>query len=165
MGMSRMLSVPEELAAEMTPGVRAFVETLLGRIAELEARLQKTPHNSSLPPSTQHPHAKPAPAKPTSGRKLGGQPGHARHKRALIPTEQCHEMVWCKPTRCRRCAHTLTGDDSQPLRHQVWELPEIKPIVTQYQRHRLTCPWCGETTCGELPDGVPQSQAGPRWWR
>jgi transposase len=41
-------------------------------------------------------------------------------------------------------------------------LPEIKPIVTEYQRHRLTCPSCGETTCAELPAGVPQGQSGPR---
>ena len=25
------------------------------------------------------------------------------------------------------------------LRHQVWEIPEIKPLVTEYQLHRLTC--------------------------
>ena len=48
------------------------------------------------------------------------------------------------------------------LRYQVWELPEIKPIVTEYQRHRLACPCCGETTCAELPEGVPQGQSGPR---
>ena len=49
----------------------------------------------------------------------------------------------------------------QPLRHQVWELPEIQPIVTEYQRHRLICT-CGNSTCGELPQGVPTGQAGPR---
>ena len=52
--------------------------------------------------------------------------------------------------------------DPEPLRHQVWELPEIKPQVTEYQRHRLVCPCCGETTCAELPAGVPVGQAGPR---
>jgi len=55
----------------------------------------------------------------------------------------------------------LTGTDTQPLRHQVWELPEIKPHVTEYQRHRLTCP-CGTVTCGALPHGVPTGQAGAR---
>jgi hypothetical protein len=49
-----------------------------------------------------------------------------------------------------------------PLRHQVWELPEVKPYVTEYQRHRLVCRCCGETTCAELPPGVPPGQAGPR---
>jgi transposase len=48
------------------------------------------------------------------------------------------------------------------LRHQVWELPEIQPILTEYQRHRLTCPHCRETTCAPLPPGVPSGQSGPR---
>jgi transposase len=48
------------------------------------------------------------------------------------------------------------------LRHQVWELPEIKPHVTEYQQHRLACPCCGESTCAALPEGVPCGQAGPR---
>jgi hypothetical protein len=44
----------------------------------------------------------------------------------------------------------------------VWELPEIKPQVVEYQRHRLACPCCGETTCAALPLGVPTGQSGPR---
>ena len=67
-----------------------------------------------------------------------------------------------KPSECRRCGAKLSGSDPEPLRHQVWELPEIKPLVTEYQRHRLTCLCCGETTCAELPAGVPQGQSGPR---
>jgi transposase len=43
----------------------------------------------------------------------------------------------------------------------VWELPEIKPHVTEYQLHRLECR-CGATTCAELPVGVPRGQSGPR---
>ena len=59
MCMARKSEIPEKLAAEMTPAVRAFVESLLARIDELESQVKKTPQNSSLPPSTQHPHAKP----------------------------------------------------------------------------------------------------------
>ena len=32
------LTIPPELDAEMTPAVRAFVESLLDRVAQLEAR-------------------------------------------------------------------------------------------------------------------------------
>jgi transposase len=132
------------------------------KVAELESRVNKTPQNSSLPPSTQHPHAKPAPRKEKSGKKPGGQPGHPKHERALIATEQCHAVIPCKPETCRRCGETLAGSDPEPLRHQVWELPVIQPSVTEYQLHRLTCPCCHESTCAQLPAGVPQSQAGPR---
>jgi transposase len=160
--MAGTLRVPEELAAEMTPAVRAFIDALLARIDELEARLNKTPQNSSLPPGTQHPHAKPASNRPKSNKPRGGQPGHPRHERALISTEDCTSVVPLEPPACRRCGTTLSGVDDAPLRHQVWELPEIKPLVTEYQQHRLTCSRCGETTCGELPSGVPTGQSGPR---
>jgi transposase len=80
----------------------------------------------------------------------------------LIPTADCDTVVPLKPKQCRRCGAKLSGSDPEPLRHQVWELPEIKPQVTEYQRHRLGCACCGETTCAPLPPGVPQGQSGPR---
>jgi transposase len=155
-------AIPAKLEAEMTPAVRAFTLGLLARIAELETRLNKTPQNSSLPPSAQHPHAKPASKKPKSKQKQGGQPGHKKHQRPLLPSGDCDQIEILKPIECRRCGTKLTGRDPTPLRHQVWELPEIKPQVTEYQRHRLTCRCCGETTCAALPPGVPQGQSGPR---
>lgn len=160
--MARMSEIPPELADEMTPAVRAFVESLLARIAELEARLGRTPQNSSLPPSSQHPHARPVSHKPAAKRKRGGQKGHPKHERTLLPPERVDETRVLKPTACRRCGQRLTGTDPEPWRHQVWELPEIKPTITEYQQHRLRCPGCGTSTCAELPRGVPAHQSGPR---
>jgi transposase len=159
------LEITEELIARQPPEAQVIIRLLLAQIAQLQAEvaeLKKTPHNSSLPPSVQHPHARPAQGKSTSNKKPGGQPGHHRHERALIPTEKCTGMVTLKPQHCRRCQTRLDGSDPQPLRHQVWELPEIQPLVTEYQQHRLACPGCGETTCAELPPGVPTGQSGPR---
>lgn len=167
-GMSSLPIRPEQLAA-LPPDVRAVIEAIVRhyeeRIARLEAELQglrKTPQNSSLPPSTQHPHAKPVKPKSKSKKKRGGQPGHAKHERPLIPTDQCDAVVPLQPVECRRCGTKLLGRDPDPLRHQVWELPEIKPLVTEYQRHRLRCPGCGDTTCAALPAGVPRGQSGPK---
>lgn len=162
MGMSPEPLIPEDVISRQPPEAQAIIRILLAKIAELEARLNKSPRNSSLPPSTEHPHAKPAPQKEKSGTKPGGQPGHAKHERALIPTDQCQSVVTVKPEACRRCGERLLGSDPEALRHQVWEIPEIKPLVTEYQLHRLRCPCCGESTCGQLPAGVPHSQAGPR---
>lgn len=174
-GMS--LGITEEIIARQPPEAQAIIHLLLARIAELEAEVGelrarieelerqgkgKTPQNSSLPPSSQHPHARPQPPKRKSKKKRGGQPGHEKHERALIPTEQCDDVQSLKPEQCRRCGEKLSGEDPQPLRHQVWEVPEIKAHVTEYQQQRLTCPCCGETTCAELPAGVPQGQSGPR---
>jgi transposase len=157
----------EDLAAT-PPAVLAFlrwqaeqIALLTKRVAELEAKLNKSPANSSKPPSSTHPHDKPPPAKSKSKRTRGGQPGHPKHERPLIPAENCNLLVPIVPTECRRCGRDLLGVDPQPLRHQVWELPEIKPIVTEYQQHRLVCS-CGTSTCGQLPPGVPTGQAGPK---
>lgn len=165
--MSSPPITPEQLAA-LPPEVRAVVQAIIehyeGRIAALESELaaaRKTPRNSSLPPSSEHPHAKPRPAEPKSPKKRGGQPGHEKHKRALIPAEQCQQVVPVKPQRCRRCGRKLCGHDPAPLRHQVWEVPPIEPHVSEYQLHRLPCR-CGTTTCADLPPGVPRGQAGPR---
>lgn len=134
-------------------------------IASLKDQLQsdrKTPHNSSLPPSSEHPHAKPVSTTTASQKKRGGQPGHPKHERKLIPVELCHAVHPLKPSCCRGCGSELAGDDPQPLRHQVWEIPQPQPLVTEYVRHRLTCPGCGQTTCAELPEGVPEHTSGPR---
>jgi transposase len=160
--MSQEALITEEMIARQTPEAQAMLRLLLAKIAELEARLNKSPRNSSLPPSTEHPHAKPIPQRQKSRRKRGGQPGHPKHERTLIPPEECQAVIPIKPEACRRCGQSLDGNDPEPLRHQVWEIPEIKPLVTEYQLHRLACPCCQETTCGRLPCGVPQSQAGPR---
>ncbi len=108
-----------------------------------------TPQNSSLPPSTQHPHAKPVPKKPKPApgqkpKKQGAQPGHTRNMRLLIPTDQCDHVLPLRPSQCRRCKRKLTGIDPAPLRHQVFEIPAPKPVITEYQQHRLTCS-CGWT--------------------
>jgi transposase len=137
------------------------IAVLTARVAQLEAQLGKNSSNSSLPPSAGHPHAKKLPSKAKSQRQPGGQPNHPKHQRALIPTDDCQQLVLCVPTACRRCGRALAGTDAQPLRHQVWELPDFKPHVTEYQQHRLVCA-CGCSTCGPLPAGVSTGQAGPR---
>src|SRR3981081_3480613 len=134
--------LPPDVLAALPPAVVALIQwqaeqiaRLTARVAELERKLGKDSTNSSKPPSTVHPHAKPPSSKPKSGRKRGGQPGHDKHERELIPTEQCDTVVRGGPTECRRCGKELNGVDPDPHRHQLWELPEIQPIVTEYQQH------------------------------
>lgn len=172
--MQRTLS--EDLIARQPPEAQRIIRDLLAHIASLTERLGQVqaaleqlqqrpganPQNSSVPPSSVHPHARPAPKRPKGRRKPGGQHGHPRHTRPLIPTEQCDQVVPLLPAACRRCGRALSGADPEPLRHQVYELPEIKPLVIEYQRHRLGCPCCRETTCAALPEGVSCAQAGPR---
>ena len=164
------ITIPPELDAEMTPAVRAFVEVLLARIESLETEVSElkrligmNPQNASLPPSSEHPHTKKRmPKRKSSGRKRGGQKGHTKHQRTLVPSEQVTETITLRPPHCRRCGQNLQGNDPDPLRHQIFELPEIQPVITEYQRHRLWCSCCGISTTAALPDGVPEGQTGPR---
>jgi transposase len=181
MCMSHEPLVTEESIARQSPEAQAIIRLLVARIAAQDRRIaaleaevaalknelagvKRTPRNSSLPPSTEHPHAKPSRKERRRGigKKRGGQPGHPKHDRALIPTDQCQDVIPLKPEACRRCGAALLGTDPEPLRHQVWDIPEIKPLVTEYQLHRLTCPCCQASTCAPLPPGVPMSQGGPR---
>ena len=53
------LEITEELIARQPPEARPSSALLLAKIQELEDRLNQSPRNSSVPPSTEHPHAKP----------------------------------------------------------------------------------------------------------
>ena len=95
------LEITEDLIARQSPEAQEIIRILLAKIQELEARLNKSPQNSSLPPSSQHPHAKlPRTGKGSKKKKKGGQPGHPRHLRALIPSQDCDAVVPVKPLAC-----------------------------------------------------------------
>ena len=128
---------PEQLAA-LPPAFRSLLQAVIDhyeariarleeRIAELESGLKKTPQNSSLPPSSQHPHAKPLKNKPKSKKKRGGQPGHPKHERPLIPTDQCDDVKPLKPFECRRCGTKLSGCDAEPLRQRRGWPEQVRP--------------------------------------
>lgn len=80
----------------------------------------------------------------------------------MVGPERLSSAVECRPRACRRCGHGLVGDDPAPIRHQVAELPEVRPEVVEYRLHRLACPGCGASTRATLPAGVPAGAFGPR---
>jgi transposase len=138
------------------------LQALQKRVDKLEQSLNQNSTNSSRPPSSDPPHVKRPPPKPPSGRNRGGQPGHKRQQRPLMPPEQVKQVIPLKPPACRKCGLDLHGDDPQPRQHQVAEIPPFQPEVTEYRLHRLTCTGCGTRTCASLPPGVPTGAFGPR---
>jgi transposase len=150
------------LPAEARAAVSALVDSYQRRIAELEQRLGRNSTNSSRPPSSDPPSLKRRPPAPASGKKRGGQPGHRRHVRPLVPPEGVRQVVECRPQSCRWCGDALAGDDPEPIRRQVAEVPPVQPVVDEYRLHRLRCPRCRTTTCAKLPAGVPTGSFGPR---
>src|SRR5512142_1171927 len=152
----------DTLSPEAQAAVAALVQSFERRIAELEERLNTNSTNSSKPPSSDPPSVKRRTPAPASGKRRGGQPGHRHHPRALVPPEQVRQVIECRPQECRRCGHELHGEDPEPIRHQVAEVPPIQPVVDEYRLHRLRCPRCGTSTCAALPPGVPTGAFGPR---
>src|SRR5262245_14720349 len=154
--------IPPAAQAAITALIRQYeqrLQTLQHRMEDLEQRLGQNSTNSSRPPPTDAPTVKRRPLQPPSGLKKGAQRGHPLQLRPLLPPDR---TVPCKPASCRRCGRPLHGDDPEPLRRQVIELPPPRPDVTEYQLHRLACRCCGITTCAALPAGVPAGGQGPR---
>src|SRR5215211_8224099 len=144
--------IPEDLWGQIPVAAQAAIlalvqhyeqrlQSLQGQVEDLQERLSQNSTNSSRPPSTDPPAVKRAPPKPPSGRRSGGQPGHALQRRPLL--EPTQPPVVLKPPACRQCGHALTGTDPQPLRHQVLEVPVFRPDVTEYRLQRLRCADCG----------------------
>ena len=150
--------LPPDLFDALPPAVQAYIRYLEVRLADLEAKLNQNSSNSSRPPSSDGPQEKPAPPKTPSGKRRGGQPGHPRRDRVLLPPD---EVIDHKPTRCRRCAARLTGDDPHPTVDQVFDLPERLRHVTHHRRHTLACPGChAHTTAAPVPQAA--SGFGPK---
>ena len=141
--------------------LEARVTALVAMVQALQEQLHQTSRNSSRPPSSDPP-LPPRPHRPRGQHRRGGQPGHPGSTRTLIPVEEVDEVVVLKPEQCTRCHAPVAGDDPAPWRHQVIEMPPIKPVVTEYQWHQLVCPTCGEVTRAAWPAGVPSGTYGPR---
>jgi transposase len=162
--------VSEEEWAQTPPAVQEFVLALIAHVQELETevsalreRVNRNSRNSSKPPSSDGPDVAPKPRKRAkSKRKRGGQPGHKGTTRKLVPIEQVKDSYAIKPETCRKCGHALEGQDPEPHRHQVTEIPPMVAEVVEYRLHTLSCPECGTETCAEVPPGVPQGAFGPR---
>jgi transposase len=154
------------LPANLRPGTLEealdIIQQLLARMTELEERLRQSSQNSSRPPSSDAPAGIRPTKRPPSGRRPGGQPGHEGHQRMLVPEDAVDTIVPVKPRQCPRCAAPLRGVDATPRRHQVTELPPLRPHVTEYQLHTLTCARCGAATPATLPAGVPRGAFGPQ---
>ena len=147
---------------EQIQGLVTLGENLKAQMAKLQARLKTNSGNSSKPPSSDGPETPPRPKHKRSRRKRGGQPGHKAATREMASAEEVDQFVPVKPDACAHCGVALAGEDPEPLRHQVIDIPDPRVIITEYLLHRLRCPSCGRWTRAELPDGVGWSWFGPR---
>jgi len=61
---------------------------------------------------------------------------------------------------CECGASVLVG--SEPLRHQVFDVPPVRAVVNEYRLFSGCCAGCGKKHRASLPAGVPTGQIGPR---
>jgi len=135
------------------------------KVNELEARLNRNSSNSSQPPSQDLPQA-PKNRREKSGRNPGGQAGHQGNHRELAPPEKVDKIVEHRAETCPHCRsalqHTTARQAPPAERRQVWELPEIHPVITE---HRLVAGWCSHCQSWvkpELPVEIGRTAFGPR---
>ena len=134
------------------------------QISDLERQLglrERNSTTSSKPPSSDGlagSQRKRGSRRKKSCRKPGGQPGHAGRHRVPVPAEVVDKVVEILPEHCGHCQGPLQRDGGvrtgKVSRHQVTELPPVKPMVTEYQRPSVSCPGCGKHTRAPLPPEV-----------
>ena len=142
--------------------LREQVGQLGTRLHELEGRVSKDSHNSSKPPSTDGYAKKTRSLRQKSGKKPGGQEGHAGSRRHLV--QMPDEIIMVRPEKCAHCQASFQQElpaEGYERRQRI-DLPEIKAQVTEYQALDVRCPSCQHVTRGTFPDEVRASiQFGP----
>lgn len=143
----------EELAAENAQ-LRVMLELLRAELAELRAQIGKNSSNSSKPPSSDG-LSKPPPRsmRGKSGRRPGKQPGSSGT--ALAQVADPDVRVEHDPVDCSGCGRGLGGAERAgvPVARQVFDVPELKVLVTEHVLHALAC-GCGRVTRADAPVGA-----------
>jgi transposase len=153
----------EELIA-LVKLLLAEIEQLKARVAQLEAQSPSggppaTSRNSSQPPSRDQ---KTNSGEKKSRKRVGAKPGHKPATRPLV--EKPDRVIEVKVEQCVNChadLHDLAPD--RVIRHQIEELPVVRPLVIETRIHELECPHCHTLQRGVPPEGLePNRQFGPR---
>lgn len=138
--------------------------TQCARIAELEkenealkSKLATNSRNSSKPPSSDgYDKPKPKSQRKKSGRSSGGQPGHKGS--TLKQVEHPDHIHDHAVSHCTHCHADLSNQ--AVIAHearQVFDLPEIKAVVTEHRAQIKTCSHCDARVKAKFPESVTQS--------
>jgi transposase len=147
--------------------LRAKVQELLAQVQQLQMRLAnatKDSHNSNKPPSSDPLGRKrPRSQRRRSGKRSGGQLGHAGETLHLVATPD--EVVEHWPDECTTCQMPL--DETAPVvgyeRRQVHELPPVRLVIREHRALHVRCPSCEQVSVGPLPaEASSRAQYGPR---
>ena len=147
---------------EDVAALRAQVDALLARVAELEAEVQRLRRKGYKP---QPNHKTPPKAKKQDRRtkRHRKHPGMFRAPPPLdeIPPEQVqqHDVQLEQCPCCGSERLTATGEFED---HVVVDIPEPQPEYHRYRRHEFACQNCGRKSKGRGDLELPGSHVGPR---
>ena len=131
-----------------------MVERLEKRIKELEFKLNMNSTNSSKPPSTDNKFTKNKKASNfTSKKKRGAQAGHKGKSLKMVAIPDKTEVLL--PVSCSCCGSSLEDIDSLKYeKRQLFDLPDIKMQVTEYQAYTKKCPYCHMQNKAKFPNNI-----------
>ena len=143
----------------------AALEALVASLQAALAKAQKHSGNSSKPPSSdivKPPHKTGKRGRPKK-RRIGGQPGHARHQRAPFSREALDgEWLWHYP-QCPCCGGELRDARQSGRTIQQVELLDLPVRVEQHTARGQWCPKCRKAFVPTLPDELRKAGlVGPR---
>jgi transposase len=131
------------------------------RLREEIAGLKQNSSNSSRPPSSDGPEVVKSKRTNKRRKKRGAKKGHKANMRKLFPKEEVTRFIDMVPDACTCGCSELEKTDQPPMRHQMVEIPPIKPDVTEYVQHIYRCKNCGEHIYKPLADDVKRNVFGP----
>jgi len=139
-------------------GLKQVIEELKSENEELKSKLadyqtKKDSNNSSKPPSSDFSNLKKTKSlKKSSGKKVGGQPGHKGSSMKMVSNPDFTEGH--HPSYCNSCGNDLSDVGPKLFgKRQVVDIPEITRIVTEHQVYKKACS-CGCVSKGSYPTGV-----------
>ena len=139
--------------------LKKHITMLEKRIEELERLLGINSKNSSKPPSSDPPGMSVVLSK-RRRKKRGARKGHQPHLRELLPQEFVKKHFHLKPEMCTCGSTNLEETNEKPLRHQIVDIPPIKPEVIEYIQHISRCKDCGALVYRPLPDDIRRQHFG-----
>lgn len=143
--------------------VKTQPQRVIDIVLGMQERLSKDSRNSSLPPSQDGLKKIPRTRslRGVSGKKPGGQKDHVGSR--LEPVAHPDHTQPHPVEACQGCGQDLSRQAADDLeRRQVFDLPPLKPIITEHQGEVKVCPRCGRENRATFPERVTQAtQYGP----
>lgn len=150
-------------ALEENKKLKKQIEVLMKENAELKARLGMNSTNSSMPPSSDKFSKKKDKTKSLrqkSDKPSGGQQGH---KGTTLEKVADPDIVIDIPhDNCIHCNSEISAVPSDEIKtRQVFDIPEIKILATEYRVHSKICPHCAKKSASQFPENIThQTQYG-----